>query len=37
LWLARAALRLQNGRLDAYMAYMLIAVLAMLAVVIATS
>ena len=34
---AREALRLQSGRLDVYMAYMLIAVLAVLAVVIATS
>jgi hydrogenase-4 component B len=35
--LSRAARRLQSGRLDAYMTYMLIAVLAVLAVVIATS
>jgi hydrogenase-4 component B len=34
---SRAARRLQSGRLDAYMTYMLIAVLAVLAVVIATS
>lgn len=37
LALSRAARRLQNGRLDAYMAYMLVAVLAVLAVVIATA
>jgi len=37
LRLARAALRLQSGRLEAYMAHMLIAVLVVLAVVIATS
>jgi len=37
LCLARTALRLQSGRLDAYLAYMLIAVLAVLAVVFATS
>jgi hydrogenase-4 component B len=37
LRVARAALRLQSGRLDAYMAYMLIAVLAVMAVVFATS
>jgi hydrogenase-4 component B len=34
---SRMARRLQSGRLDAYMTYMLIAVLAVLAVVIATS
>jgi hydrogenase-4 component B len=37
LVVSRAARRLQSGRLDAYMTYMLIAVLAVLAVVIATS
>jgi hydrogenase-4 component B len=37
LVVSRTARRLQSGRLDAYMSYMLIAVLAMLAVVIATS
>lgn len=37
LAVARAARRLQSGRLDAYMAYMLFAVLAVLAVVIAAS
>jgi hydrogenase-4 component B len=37
LSIARSARRLQSGRLDAYMAYMLITVLAVLAVVIATS
>ena len=36
-WLSRTARRLQNGRLDAYMAYMLLALLGVLAVVIATS
>ena len=35
LALARAARRLQSGRLDAYLAYMLIALIAVLAVVIA--
>jgi hydrogenase-4 component B len=37
LTVSRLARRLQSGRLDAYMTYMLIAVLAVLAVVIATS
>ncbi|HUB55965.1 MAG TPA: proton-conducting transporter membrane subunit [Mycobacterium sp.] len=37
LIVSRTARRLQSGRLDAYMTYMLIAVLAVLAVVIATS
>ncbi|MBO0884549.1 MAG: NADH/ubiquinone/plastoquinone (complex I), partial [Mycobacterium sp.] len=37
LVVSRTARRLQSGRLDAYMTYMLIAVLALLAVVIATS
>ncbi|KAA8958472.1 proton-conducting transporter membrane subunit [Mycobacterium sp.] len=37
LSIARSARRLQSGRLDVYIAYMLIAVLAVLAVVIATS
>jgi len=37
LAVSRSARRLQSGRLDAYMTYMLIAVLAVLAVVIATS
>ena len=37
LYVSRAARRLQSGRLDAYMAYILIAVLAVLAVVIATA
>jgi hypothetical protein len=37
LGLARRARRLQSGRLEMYMAYMLIAVLAVLAVVFATS
>jgi hydrogenase-4 component B len=37
LAVSRTARRLQSGRLDAYMTYMLIAVLAVLAVVIATS
>lgn len=37
LTVSRVARRLQSGRLDAYMTYMLIAVLAVLAVVIATS
>lgn len=37
LFVSRSARRLQSGRLDAYLAYMLIAVLAVLAVVIATS
>jgi hydrogenase-4 component B len=37
LIVSRLARRLQSGRLDAYMTYMLIAVLAVLAVVIATS
>ena len=35
LWLGRVATRLQSGRLDAYLAYMLIALVAVLAVVIA--
>ena len=33
LWLARGAKRLQSGRLDAYVAYMLVALLVLLAVV----
>ena len=37
LALARAARRLQSGRLDAYLAYMLIALIAVLSVVIALS
>ena len=37
LQVSRWARRLQSGRLDAYVTYMLIAVLAVLAVVIATS
>jgi hydrogenase-4 component B len=37
LWAARAAKRLQSGRLDAYLAYMLIALVAVLALVAATS
>lgn len=37
LWLVRNAKRLQSGHLDLYIAYMLLAVLAVLAVVIATS
>jgi formate hydrogenlyase subunit 3/multisubunit Na+/H+ antiporter MnhD subunit len=37
LFVSRSARRLQSGRLDAYMTYMLVAVLAVLAVVIATS
>ncbi len=37
LAVSRTARRLQSGRLDAYLTYMLIAVLAVLAVVIATS
>lgn len=37
LSVSRAAPRLQSGRLAAYMGYMLLAVLAVLAVVIATS
>ena len=35
LWLGRVATRLQSGRLDAYLAYMLVALVAVLAVVIA--
>ncbi|MDI3314320.1 MAG: hypothetical protein QJR12_08585 [Mycobacterium sp.] len=37
LCVSRSARRLQSGRLDAYLAYLLIAVLAVLAVAIATS
>ncbi|MCB9439860.1 MAG: NADH/ubiquinone/plastoquinone (complex I) [Mycolicibacterium sp.] len=37
VWTSRTARRLQNGRLDAYLAYMLLAVLAVLAVAIATA
>ncbi|EUA34166.1 hypothetical protein I552_4949 [Mycobacterium xenopi 3993] len=37
LFVSRSAKLLQSGRLDAYMTYMLIAVLAVLAVVIATA
>jgi hypothetical protein len=33
--LVRAAKRLQNGRLDAYLAYMLIALIALIAIVVA--
>ncbi len=37
LWLAGIAKRLQSGRLDAYVAYMLVALLVVLAVVAAMS